>query len=124
MNTVFNLYKLKISIFRERLHYRKQSKLTDDLSFSAAVAKFPERNILHIYAVHYYKYILPSEVREHRKYFRQEQRGFGEDAFHAMWWLLLREFRPQLCLEIGVYRGQVISLWALISQILHYPCEV
>ena len=124
MNNVLNLFKHKILILHESLCYRKQSKFTDDLNFSMAVTKYSARNTLHAYAVHYYKYILPSEIREHRKYFRQEQRGFGEDAFQTMWWLLLREFRPQMCLEIGVYRGQVISLWTLIAQMLHYPCEV
>lgn len=41
-----------------------------------------------------------------------------------MWWLLLREFRPQRCLEIGVFRGQMISLWGLIAKTLDMPCEV
>jgi cephalosporin hydroxylase len=41
-----------------------------------------------------------------------------------MWWLLLREYKPQLCLEIGVYRGQDISLWALIAKMLKFPCEI
>jgi len=50
-------------------------------------------------------------------------RGFGEEAFHAMWFTLLREFRPKECLEIGVYRGQVISLWGLIAYNLGFPCE-
>jgi cephalosporin hydroxylase len=73
---------------------------------------------------HHFHHLSPVKLVEHRLYFNKEMRGFGEDAFHAMWWLLLREFQPKLCLEIGVYRGQVISAWALISQILHYPCEV
>ncbi|MFM7181445.1 MAG: hypothetical protein ACKO2G_08280, partial [Verrucomicrobiales bacterium] len=34
------------------------------------------------------------ELRAHRAYFRQENRGFGEDAFHTMWWLLLQRLRP------------------------------
>jgi cephalosporin hydroxylase len=111
-------------IFKERLYYRKIFKFNDDIKFTAAMAKYPSRNTLHAYAVHYYRYHLPFEIREHRKYFAQEQRGFGEDAFHTMWWMLLREFQPQMCLEIGIYRGQVISLWTLISQSINYPCEV
>jgi hypothetical protein len=44
-------------------------------------------------------------LREPRHYFNQCRRGFGEDAFHAMWFLLFRQFRPVSFLEIGVYRG-------------------
>jgi hypothetical protein len=73
---------------------------------------------------HYFHHRCPVEVREHRKFFNQEQRGFGEDALHAMWWLLLRQFKPKRCLEIGVYRGQIISLWSLIARMLNYPCHV
>lgn len=68
--------------------------------------------------------ILPGALREHREYFGEEQRGFGEDAFHTMWWRLVRKFRPSTFLEIGVYRGQVISLVSLISKLDGIECSV
>ena len=95
-----------------------------DRSFTEMVARFPERNATHAYASYYFTHHLPVRLCEHRAYFRHEQRGFGEDALHAMWWMLLKEFRPKRCLEIGVFRGQVISLWALIAQMLNYTCEI
>src|SRR5271154_767821 len=58
---------------------------------------------------------LPKPLREHRDYFQQEGRGFGEDAFHVMWWMIFTEFRPAQFLEIGVYRGQTLSLAALLQ---------
>ena len=67
---------------------------------------------------------LPQELRAHREYFRQEKRGFGEDAFHAMWKLLFERFCPRNFLEIGVYRGQVLSLVSLISKINKSDCEL
>jgi Methyltransferase domain len=67
---------------------------------------------------------LPDELRIHRTYFRQEGRGYGEDAFHVMWWLLLNRLRPAEFLEIGVYRGQTLSLAALVSQLGAFPCEI
>ena len=103
---------------------RYQQTHDQDLAFCEAVLRYPERNYLHMYMHHYFIHLASNSVKNHRIFFKQNLRGFGEDAFHTMWWLLLREFRPQLCLEIGVYRGQIISLWALISQILHYPSEV
>ena len=60
-------------------------------------------------------FFLPKKFRQHRNFFKQHGRGFGEDAFHAAWRHLFREFRPINCLEIGVYRGQTISLWKMIQ---------
>jgi hypothetical protein len=58
----------------------------------------------------------PARLRSHRAYFLSERRGFGEDAFHVMWWMLFRELRPARFLEIGVYRGQTLSLAALLQR--------
>jgi predicted O-methyltransferase YrrM len=102
---------------RQPIYYR-------ELSFSAAVNAFPSTNELYAYIHHYYHQLALPCLRLHRQYFLKNQRGFGEDAFHAMWWLLLREFKPKKCLEIGVYRGQVISLWALIGELLAQPISV
>lgn len=60
----------------------------------------------------------PEELKKHRRYFQQDQRGFGEDAFHVMWWMLFQKIRPERFLEIGVYRGQTISLAALLHRML------
>lgn len=65
--------------------------------------------------------LLPEQVRRHRLYFSQDFRGFGEDAFHVMWFLLFQEFKPKTFLEIGVYRGQTLSLAALLQH--HFNCE-
>ena len=56
----------------------------------------------------------------HRHHCEQNKLGFGEAAFHAMWLQLLnsahRRFGTVRTLEIGVFKGQVISLWALIGK--------
>jgi hypothetical protein len=58
----------------------------------------------------------PLSLKHHRRYFVLDHRGFGEDAFHVMWWMLFRQFRPMRFLEIGVYRGQTLSLAALLQR--------
>ena len=74
---------------------------------------------------HYYFWnFMDREIIKHRLYFKSNQKGFGEDAFHSMWYLLFNTYRPKICLEIGVYRGQVISLWSLLSKILDYEIEI
>jgi len=95
-----------------------------DLSFTEASKRFPSRNELYAYLHRYFFTRLPQPLREHRAYFEQNGRGFGEAAFHSMWYLLLREFRPTRLLEIGVFRGQVISLWALIGRTLSLPIDI
>lgn len=68
--------------------------------------------------------IVPEEIRKHREFFQVELRGFGEDAFHTMWWRLVRKFQPRRFLEIGVYRGQTLSLVSLLAKMERSPCEV
>jgi hypothetical protein len=68
----------------------------------------------------YFHTRLPDELRAHRRYFTSEFRGFGEDAFHSMWFFLFREFKPRAFLEIGVYRGQTLSLASLLQR--HFEC--
>ncbi len=109
--------------FDHRLYSRRRQSLSDDLSFTEASNKFTDRNTLHLYMHHYLHHLAPVDIREHRQYYKQEMRGFGEDALHAMWWTLLREFKPRLALEIGVYRGQVLSLWGLIAKLSAFTCE-
>ena len=103
---------------------RTRERFGQNLTFSSASAHFSSRNELYAYMHHYFHNFCPRDVREHREYYTQEGRGFGEDAFHAMWFLLLREFQPKQCLEIGIYRGQVISLWALIARNSEFACDV
>jgi hypothetical protein len=72
----------------------------------------------------YFHFRLPTELRTHRAYFEQDHRGFGEAAFHTMWFLLFREHRPKAFLEIGVYRGQTLSLAALLQRRLRIEGRV
>lgn len=102
----------------------QQTSLSKDLSFTGAVAAYPDRNDLHRYMHHHMGHLCPASVRAHRRYFSRGKRGFGEDALHAMWFALLREFKPHRCLEIGVYRGQVVTLWGLISREVGFACEI
>lgn len=67
---------------------------------------------------------LPRDLREHREYFQANRRGFGEDAFHTMWWRLIKRYQPSSFLEIGVYRGQTISLVSLLSKMEGLSCSV
>lgn len=87
-------------------------------------AKNLPRTTAYLYCDYYFEHFLPEPFREHRSYFAAQGRGFGEDAFHAMWFLLFEQFRPAKALEIGVYRGQTITLMKLLSGYFNFPCNV
>lgn len=56
----------------------------------------------------------------HRRHVEDGKLGFGDPAFHAMWARLLdaatQKFGEVRALEIGVFKGQVISLWSLLAR--------
>lgn len=85
----------------------------DDFVFDKSLQDSTE--FYHSCVAHFDQY-LPAHIKEHRLYFSHEQRGFGEDAFHVMWSLLVDRFKPVTFLEIGVYRGQVLSLVGLLQR--------
>jgi len=118
MPSLKSLILAALRTWRHSWDSRRRRIYNQDLSFSAVVDTFKTADEVHAYMHHFYHHLLKRELRQHRQFFRQNLRGFGEDAFHAMWWVLLREFQPKKCLEIGVYRGQVVSLWALIGRLL------
>jgi predicted O-methyltransferase YrrM len=88
---------------------------TPDLSPARWSRSLSDPTAFYLDCVRYFHTQLPQPLREHRRYFQQEQRGFGEDAFHVLWWMLFNEFRPSRFLEIGVYRGQTLSLASLLQ---------
>ena len=71
------------------------------------------------YLILYFHKYLSKDLKRHRGYFFSEFRGFGEDAFHCLWYLLFKEFRPRNVLEIGIYRGQTLSLFQILSNKLN-----
>ena len=73
---------------------------------------------------HYFDRNLPETLRAHRHYFMQQRRGFGEDVFHTLWFLIFREFHPDSFLEIGIYRGQSLSLAALLAREFKLNCKI
>jgi hypothetical protein len=59
-------------------------------------------------------------LARHRRHIEEKKLGFGDPAFHALWLLLLeaasRRFTAVRALEIGVFKGQIISLWSLLAR--------
>lgn len=64
----------------------------------------------------------------HRQHIEAYQLGFGDPAFHYLWYLLIpyvaEQFSQPNVLEIGVFKGQVISLWSLIAHHLNLSLSI
>ncbi len=67
-------------------------------------------------------------LARHRAHVEEKKLGFGDPAFHALWDCLLgeaaRRFPRVRALEIGVFKGQIISLWSLLARERELPIEV
>lgn len=67
-------------------------------------------------------------LSDHRRHVETHALGFGDPAFHAMWRGLLahahHRFGAVNALEIGVFKGQVISLWSLLARHYHWPIHI
>jgi hypothetical protein len=67
-------------------------------------------------------------LSEHRKHIEENKLGFGDPAFHSMWARLLeagvQRHGKVRALEIGVFKGQVISLWSLLAKAYGWPLEI
>lgn len=126
--SIINLIKDRIKYEKKKSVYKSSKRKNDmynvELTLADVKYRFPLRNDEYMYFHHYFWNLIPEWAREHRQYFSQERRGFGEDAFHAMWYFLFREFKPKSVLEIGIYRGQSLSFFALLSQKFNLNSEI
>ncbi len=116
--------KLRVSLSRRYHAFQLDRRLKQSLTLRELRQLKLSRNEQYFYCVYYFDHFLRQAIREHRRYFTQNRRGFGEDAFHAMWFLVFQEFKPKRALEIGVYRGQTVTLWKLLSRHFGFDCEV
>jgi hypothetical protein len=123
--TVFGV---RTRILKWNAKRRNTAALPQRLKRALTLAELQQEHLsrteVYLYCDYYFDHFLPEEFREHRRFFSTAGRGFGEDAFHAMWFLLFQQFRPAHALEIGVYRGQTITLWKLLARHFGFECEV
>jgi len=55
-------------------------------------------------------------MKAHRDFIEQNAFGFGERSFHWLWKMLVDEMPPSFSFcEVGVFRGQVLSLVKMLS---------
>ena len=104
-------------IYENRKFLRKRS-------LTSLHPSLTNRNEVYRYFENQFRFNSSQFLWKHNWYFKQDARGFGEPAFHAAWHQIFEELRPEKCLEIGVYRGQTITLWTLLSEKLGFNCDI
>lgn len=109
---------------RRRLHGKLPSQLLSCRTYEDLIRSRPTRDDLYAFFDYHFHHSLPRELQDHKAYFEQDMRGFGERAFHSLWFLLFTQYRFTHALEIGVYRGQTVTLWSLLGRHLGYHCDV
>ena len=121
-----NLYfKIIKKIFREnfyKIYYLNKLIYFSSKPFEKIISM--NRNDCYEYFLNYFHFKSENYIVNHRKYFKINKLGYGEDAFHAMWNFVLSEYKPKNILEIGVYRGQTLSLFELISNKNNLKSEI
>jgi hypothetical protein len=108
----------------QRRLLRGYSAPADEITRSQWDDSLKDPTAFYLRCFHYFHTRLPEPLRTHRAYFETDGRGFGEKSFHVMWFLLFREFSPQSFLEIGVFRGQTVSLAGLLARQFQLDCFI
>jgi hypothetical protein len=95
----------------------KFPNLRDPISVETYYENIPEK---HVYVWNNMKYLVNSHrlLKSHRDFVVDNGWGYGNRAFHWMWNILVRS-APQnfKFLEIGVFKGQTISLVSLLNKL-------
>lgn len=117
LSNIYRILRNKFSFFIRRFspNLLKSFIKINAKRFSDPISGSKIKVDLYQYFEFKYLWLSPTWLRSHRRYFSKKARGFGEAPFHAAWLHILKTYKPKFLLEIGVYRGQVISLWQLIS---------
>jgi len=116
---LFKLFKNYLNKFEYRASKKYKPTLDYDINELKEIWNLSfNRNEVYTYFHHHFWNRIFIELKEHRKYFRINNRGFGEDAFHSMWYFIFNIYKPKKILEIGVYRGQTLTLFSLLTKIL------
>lgn len=81
--------------------------------------EYNENNLDNIYDHFLNKFNNNIDLKNHRFYIESNNLGYGERAFHAMWDEIILSFNDIKFLEIGVYKGQTISLVKMLMRLYH-----
>ncbi len=115
---IYFLFRLSARVIPSRYRSIKHS------SIASILCSLKTRNDIYKYFEDYFYLHLPLRFVFHRLYFFMLNKGCGENAFYSFWFYLFKENKFDNVLEIGVYRGQIISLWRLLADYFDYEINI
>ena len=81
-------------------------------------------NLTEIYENYLSEFYSDELLKKHRFYIENNNLGFGEKPFHVLWREIIRSQNENFkFLEIGVYKGQILSLVKLLSDFYNKNLE-
>ena len=82
------------------------------------------KNLDEVYEFFLSEFFSDSVLTNHRTFIEDNNLGYGEKPFHVVWReIVKRQSSSFRFLEIGVYKGQVLSLIKLLSNLYDKGCE-
>jgi hypothetical protein len=89
------------------------------------IIKYKNQNLDDIYQGLLNEYFHDPVLVNHRTHIENNNLGYGEKPFHIVWRELVKSQKSKFkFLEIGVYKGQVMSLIKYLSNLSYKDCEV
>ena len=88
------------------------------------IEKYKNEEVNKIYEIFNQEFYKDDIISEHRYYVERNDLGFGERPFHVLWREIVK-LAPQdfKFMEIGVYKGQILSLVKLLADNLGKKIE-
>jgi hypothetical protein len=88
------------------------------------ILKYKNENLDEVYQSLQNEFYNDSILLNHRTYIEENNLGYGEKPFHVIWREIINSQPKKFkFLEIGVYKGQVLSLVKLLSDLKNKECE-
>lgn len=82
------------------------------------------KNLTEIYENYLSEFYSDELLKKHRFYIENNNLGFGEKPFHVLWREIIKKQNENFkFLEIGVYKGQILSLVKLLSNFYNKNLE-
>ena len=88
------------------------------------ILKYKNENLDEVYQNLLNEFYNDSILLNHRTHIEENNLGYGEKPFHVIWREIVNSQPKKFkFLEIGVYKGQVLSLVKLLSNLKNKECE-
>lgn len=103
---------------RRMIHTHFKTKTNFTPEFANLIANYSNTAMCHrhIWETFYAKADSIGYLKKHRDYIEEYNFGYGDRPFHYLWKLLVEQMPSDFSfLEIGVFKGQIISLVQLLS---------